>query len=47
MNDWLYLLLPLALIAVLYAAVGHGGASGYIAVMALVLAVAVVKLVIV
>lgn len=35
MNDWLPLLLPLALIAALYASVGHGGASGYIAVMAL------------
>ncbi len=35
MNDWLLLLLPLALIAVLYASVGHGGASGYLAVMAL------------
>ena len=35
MTDWLYLLLPLALIAVLYSSVGHGGASGYLAVMAL------------
>jgi hypothetical protein len=35
MTDWLHLLLPLALIAVLYASVGHGGASGYLAVMAL------------
>jgi uncharacterized membrane protein YfcA len=30
-----WLLLPLALVALLYAAVGHGGASGYIAVLAL------------
>jgi hypothetical protein len=35
MTDWLPLLLPLALIAALYASVGHGGASGYLAVMAL------------
>jgi hypothetical protein len=35
MTDWLQLLLPLALIAALYASVGHGGASGYLAVMAL------------
>lgn len=35
MADWLPLLLPLALIAALYVAVGHGGASGYLAVMAL------------
>ncbi|MDF3059561.1 MAG: hypothetical protein K0R17_3776 [Rariglobus sp.] len=33
--DWLYLLLPLFLIAVLYGMVGHGGASGYLAIMAL------------
>ncbi len=35
MTDWLALLIPFALIAALYAAVGHGGASGYLAVMAL------------
>lgn len=35
MADWLYLLLPLFLVAVLYGTVGHGGASGYLAVMAL------------
>jgi hypothetical protein len=34
-TDWFVLLLPFALIAALYAAVGHGGASGYLAVMAL------------
>lgn len=34
-SDWLLLLLPLFLIAALYAAVGHGGASGYLAVMSL------------
>jgi uncharacterized membrane protein YfcA len=34
-TDWLILLAPLFLIAVLYGAVGHGGASGYLAVMAL------------
>lgn len=34
-TDWLPLLLPLFLVAVLYGAVGHGGASGYLAVMAL------------
>ncbi len=33
--DWLLLLLPLFAIAALYAAVGHGGASGYLAIMAL------------
>jgi uncharacterized protein len=33
--DWLYLLIPLFFVAVLYGAVGHGGASGYLAVMAL------------
>ena len=33
--DWLPLLLPLFLIAALYAAVGHGGASGYLAIMSL------------
>jgi len=35
MTDWISLLVPFALIAALYAAVGHGGASGYLAVMAL------------
>ena len=35
MTDWVALLGPFALIAALYAAVGHGGASGYLAVMAL------------
>jgi len=35
MTDWLQLLLPLTLIAAVYASVGHGGASGYLAVMAL------------
>ncbi len=35
MTDWLHLLLPLLLVAALYGAVGHGGASGYLAVMAL------------
>lgn len=35
MTDWLALLIPFALIAALYASVGHGGASGYLAVMAL------------
>lgn len=35
MPDWLILLVPFALIAALYASVGHGGASGYLAVMAL------------
>lgn len=35
MTDWLALLVPFALIAALYASVGHGGASGYLAVMAL------------
>lgn len=34
-SDWLYLLAPLFFVAVLYGAVGHGGASGYLAVMAL------------
>lgn len=34
-TDWLYLLAPLLLVAALYGAVGHGGASGYLAVMAL------------
>ena len=34
-TDWLYLLVPLFLVAVLYGTVGHGGASGYLAVMAL------------
>lgn len=33
--DWLQLLVPLVGIAVLYGAVGHGGASGYLAVMTL------------
>ena len=33
--DWVYLLIPLLLVAVLYGTVGHGGASGYLAVMAL------------
>jgi len=33
--DWLYLLVPLFLVAALYGTVGHGGASGYLAVMAL------------
>jgi len=31
----LWLLLPLALVALLYACVGHAGATGYIAVLAL------------
>jgi len=35
MSDWLYLLAALFLIAALYGTVGHGGASGYLAVMAL------------
>ena len=35
MTDWYLLLVPLALIAALYASVGHGGASGYLALMAL------------
>lgn len=35
MADWAYLVLPLFVVAVLYGAVGHGGASGYLAVMAL------------
>ncbi|MCC5835833.1 MAG: sulfite exporter TauE/SafE family protein [Opitutales bacterium] len=35
LDDWLILLLPLFLIAALYGAVGHGGASGYLAIMAL------------
>ena len=35
MADWLPLLLPFFFVAVLYASVGHGGASGYLAVMAL------------
>jgi uncharacterized membrane protein YfcA len=35
MTDWATLIVPFALVAALYAAVGHGGASGYIAVMAL------------
>ena len=35
MTDWVALLVPFALIAALYATVGHGGASGYLAVMAL------------
>ena len=34
-TDWLYLLVPLFLVALLYGTVGHGGASGYLAVMAL------------
>ncbi len=34
-TDWLILLAPLFLVAILYGAVGHGGASGYLAVMAL------------
>lgn len=34
-TDWLYLLVPLFLVAALYGTVGHGGASGYLAVMAL------------
>jgi uncharacterized membrane protein YfcA len=34
-TDWLYLLAPLFFVAALYGAVGHGGASGYLAVMAL------------
>lgn len=33
--DWLLLLLPLFFVAALYGMVGHGGASGYLAVMAL------------
>lgn len=35
MIDWLPLFIPFALVAMLYACVGHGGASGYLAVMAL------------
>ncbi|MBI4622308.1 MAG: sulfite exporter TauE/SafE family protein [Verrucomicrobia bacterium] len=35
MIDWLPLLAPFALVAMLYGSVGHGGASGYLAVMAL------------
>jgi uncharacterized membrane protein YfcA len=35
MIEWLPLLVPIALVAVLYSSVGHGGASGYLAVMAL------------
>ncbi|MFA6288747.1 MAG: sulfite exporter TauE/SafE family protein [Opitutaceae bacterium] len=35
MADWAFLILPLFVVAVLYGAVGHGGASGYLAVMAL------------
>jgi len=35
MADWFYLLIPLFLVAALYGTVGHGGASGYLAVMAL------------
>lgn len=35
MADWAFLILPLFAVAVLYGAVGHGGASGYLAVMAL------------
>ena len=35
MADWAFLILPLLVVAVLYGAVGHGGASGYLAVMAL------------
>jgi len=34
-TDWIYLLVPLFCVAALYGAVGHGGASGYLAVMAL------------
>ncbi len=34
-SDWLYLLPFIFIIAALYGAVGHGGASGYLAVMAL------------
>ena len=34
-TDWFYLLAPLIVVAVLYGTVGHGGASGYLAVMAL------------
>jgi uncharacterized membrane protein YfcA len=34
-SDWLHLLIPLFLVALLYGAVGHGGASGYLAIMAL------------
>jgi uncharacterized membrane protein YfcA len=34
-TDWLHLLAPLFVVAVLYGSVGHGGASGYLAVMAL------------
>ena len=33
--DWLFLLLGMGLVAFLYSSVGHAGASGYIAVMAL------------
>lgn len=35
MTDWVALLVPFALVAALYATVGHGGASGYLAIMAL------------
>ncbi len=38
------LLTAIALVALLYASVGHAGASGYIAVLALVLVVAGLKL---
>ncbi len=34
-TDWLYLLAPMFVVSVLYGSVGHGGASGYLAVMAL------------
>jgi hypothetical protein len=34
-TDWLLLILPLLLVAVLYGAAGHGRASGYLAVLAL------------
>lgn len=34
-NAWLWLLLLVAVVGVLYSSVGHGGASGYLAVMAL------------
>jgi uncharacterized membrane protein YfcA len=43
-HDWLQLLIPLFVVAALYGTVGHGGASGYLAVMALAgLAPAVMK----
>lgn len=34
-ENWILLLVPMFVIATLYGSVGHGGASGYLAVMAL------------